>query len=332
MSEDKTVRAVQDLVADLGQVSSLEKEVLEPVLEPVLEDTMDVGQQLRAAREARGISMGEAAEKLKLSIRQVQEMETNDWSHLPRTVFRGFVRNYARHLELEVEPLMEALDRVEMPRGPELAVGTPSGDMPREGEGDRRDYARVAAGLIVLALALLAVFFIPAETWRSALDAIKSLVSENKLLPKPSLAPEGVSGKAPETVSSAPAPVAAGVITMPAMLSMPVAAASETARLPPVVETPAAPPAAFAASATDSGEGTLVFSFNDSSWVEVRDRGGQILLSQTSPPGSRREVAGQAPFSLVIGKASHVTLQYQGKPVDLMTQRSKDDVARLTLE
>jgi cytoskeleton protein RodZ len=313
MSEDK---AVQDLMADVGQVSTLDQEVLEPVLG----DAPDVGQQLRSAREARGISVGVAAAKLRLSVRQVQEMEANDWSHLPRTVSRGFVRNYARYLELEIEPLMEALDQVEMPRGPELVVGASSVNMPRAGKRERRDYARVAAGLVALALAILACFFIfsiPVESWRSALDAVKALVSENKALPAPAVPPDAAS---PPSVAESPVAVVAAP-------SMPVVPDSGPASLPPA-DTYAAQPSPV----TDSGGEMLVFSFSDSSWVEVRDGGGQILFSQTSPSGSRHEVTGQPPFSLVIGNASHVTLRYRGKPVDLTQRSSRDDVARLVLE
>ena len=44
-----------------------------------------------------------------------------------------------------------------------------------------------------------------------------------------------------------------------------------------------------------------------------------------------REVEGQPPFAVVVGNAGQVTLQYKGKAVDL-SKRSKEDVARLTLE
>ena len=75
----------------------------------------------------------------------------------------------------------------------------------------------------------------------------------------------------------------------------------------------------------------MKLSFGQPSWVEIRDRSGQIVFSQLNPAGSQREIEGQAPFTLVIGNASSVTVQYKGKTVDL-TQRSKDDVARLTLD
>jgi cytoskeleton protein RodZ len=298
--------------------------------EPVLEEPMDVGQQLRAAREARGISIDEASKMLKLSSHQVQAMEVNDWSGLPRTISRGFVRNYAHYLDLDAGPLMEALNHAEMPRGPELAVSAAASvNMPREGKGSKRDYLRVVAGLIVLILALLACFFISSETLQSTLDAVKALVSENKALPKPIVTPDG----APGTILPAPvteAPVAAPLVPAAPVPAAPDAPAPDAQAAPVLAALPADAPAAQQA-AVSSGNETLVFSFTEPSWVEVRDRGGQVIFSQTSPSGSRREVAGQPPFSLVIGNASRVTLQYKGRPIDL-TQRSRDDVARLTLE
>ena len=80
-----------------------------------------------------------------------------------------------------------------------------------------------------------------------------------------------------------------------------------------------------------TGDNVLRFDFSKAAWVEVKDRSGQILFSQLSPAGSQREVSGQPPFSLIVGNAGNVTLQYKGKGVDL-SKRSKDDVARLTLE
>jgi len=72
-----------------------------------------VGERLSQAREARGLSVDDVASALKLGPRQVAALEAGDWQSLPGNAFaRGFVRNYARYLELEVGPLMAALDQV----------------------------------------------------------------------------------------------------------------------------------------------------------------------------------------------------------------------------
>ena len=75
---------------------------------------------------------------------------------------------------------------------------------------------------------------------------------------------------------------------------------------------------------------SLHFEFARPSWVEIRDGSGRVLISQLNQPGSR-EFEGQPPFALVIGNASHVALRYKGEAVPL-SQRSKEDVARITLE
>jgi cytoskeleton protein RodZ len=340
--------------AALNPVAVPEQDRKESIL---AEEVIDVGEHLRRVREARGISVGDAAAALKLSPHQVVALETNDWFQWPRTVTRGFVRNYARHLGLDTVPLMEVLDHVPMLQGPELAMGTDSSvNMPRERQRDRRDYVRVLAGLIVLAAAFLACFFVPAETWQTTIDAIRTFVSGKETAPESVIELLDASGAlsggvisdgvisggieaAPEALSAAPAPLpdTASASGTPPPDAAPVPAVSEAAMTPPPAAASSEPavPVPDAPSATPSAlspaGAVLAFSFAESSWVEVRDRDGRVVLSQINPAGSQREVAGQPPFTLVVGNAPHVSLQYKGKPVDL-SPRSRDGVARLTLE
>ncbi|PKO73475.1 MAG: DUF4115 domain-containing protein, partial [Betaproteobacteria bacterium HGW-Betaproteobacteria-17] len=66
-----------------------------------------VGQILREAREAQGLTQEDAAARLRLMNRQVEAMETDDFESLGQPVFaRGFVRNYARLLGLAPEALL----------------------------------------------------------------------------------------------------------------------------------------------------------------------------------------------------------------------------------
>lgn len=64
-----------------------------------------VGEQLRQAREALGLQVGDIAQTLKLGSRQVEALESGDWQHLPgQTFIRGFVRNYARLVQVDSAP------------------------------------------------------------------------------------------------------------------------------------------------------------------------------------------------------------------------------------
>lgn len=306
-----------------------------------------VGQQLQTARLARGLTAIDVAKALKLSLRQVDALEADDWASLPcNTIIRGFVRNYARLLGLDSDLLMAELDRLTMPQGAELemSVGTPV-SLPAEGKVDRRDFVRVLSGLIVLLLAVSAYFFLPQELWLSTVSALKSatqsaavrpVTKDNVVAAEPNAAPEPAAEAASTAVSKVVSEAAAEPASAnPAATTAdpaPVATPSATAASVPAVAAPAsasgvsASPAAIPASAA-----VLKFSFDQPSWVEVRDGSGKVVFSKKNEAGTERDVDGQPPFAVIIGNAGHVSLKYKGQIVDL-SKRSKDDVARLTLE
>ena len=278
-----------------------------------------VGQQLRAGRERAGLSVDDAARALKLSNRQVESLEHDDWASLPgKTMIRGFVRNYARLVGLDGRELMAALEGMAMPKSPELrgAEGTPV-SMPKEGKSDRKDVLRVLAGLLVLVLAMVAYFFLPPDIWQSTVQAIKDASQSNEAVVDTvaDTPPVGPETPAPVAQVESVTPEQPVVVPEPASVSEPVI--QRTEGLAAEVQTPVT--------------NVLKFGFTQPSWVEVRDRNGQIIFSQKNPAGSQRDVQGQPPFSVVIGNAAHVTLHYKGNAVDL-SKRSKDDVARLTIE
>ncbi len=336
-------RLANDSASEAAQVMGGENR---PDLSP------DVGGKLRTAREAKRLSLEDTAFALKLSPRQVADIEANEWSGLPKTVIRGFVRNYARYLGLDPAQLMDGLEHMPLPQRPELRVdvGTPV-SMPREGRADRRDYFRIISGLIILLLAVAAYLLLPPETWRSVVERIKAVVvADSTQAPAGNDGPSGDVSAEPVPVAPEPASPATSVVPVapaepaptpapvPVSVPVPVSPAPLSFEVPPpgvppvpVAAAGMAPPAAEKQAVTSGGE-ALYFSFTQPSWVEVRDRSGEIVFSQLNQAGSQREVSGEPPFSLVVGNASRVTLQFRGKPVDLMAIRSKGDVARLTLE
>ena len=69
-----------------------------------------VGQILREAREAQGMTLDAAAMRLRLMHRQVAAIEADDFDSLGQIVFaRGFVRNYARLLGLAPDELLASM-------------------------------------------------------------------------------------------------------------------------------------------------------------------------------------------------------------------------------
>ena len=69
---------------------------------------MDIGAELRAAREAKGISLGTLAQRIRVQPRTLAAIELNDLSRLPPRPFgRGFVKAYAQEVDLDPEQTVQ---------------------------------------------------------------------------------------------------------------------------------------------------------------------------------------------------------------------------------
>jgi hypothetical protein len=67
-----------------------------------------LGQQLKAAREAKGVSETEAGAATKTLTRVIVAMEADDFSGMAAPTYaKGFIRLYARYLGLNPDPLIE---------------------------------------------------------------------------------------------------------------------------------------------------------------------------------------------------------------------------------
>ncbi|MEI7430620.1 MAG: RodZ domain-containing protein [Betaproteobacteria bacterium] len=289
---------------------------------------LSVGQSLRTAREAKGLTVSEVSKILKLSMHQVESLESDDWARLPcNTIIRGFVRNYARLVGLNPVELMAMLDGLQMPKNAELEMSPGTNvSIPKENGAQHRDYLRVVAGFSALVLAVSVYFFLPDQVLESALSMLKSATQSSEATS------ETVAKKEPETLTPPTATVineTPGAAPQAAAVSPDAPAPAAQTQIPAGVSGKTITPPA---QLLPAGSGSLLkFNFSQPSWVEIRDRSGEIIFSQLSQAGTQREVEGRPPFALVIGNATHVTLQYKGKAIDL-SKRSKDDVARVTVE
>ncbi len=96
-----------------------------------------IGEQLRAAREARRLTLEQIAQATHIRVRYLKAMEADDFSLMPSAAQgRGFLRLYAGFLGLDVETLLESLRRSEAEGQPPEAEVTgpqaPTGPLPRE--------------------------------------------------------------------------------------------------------------------------------------------------------------------------------------------------------
>jgi len=93
-----------------------------------------VGDRLRMAREAAGMTLDQLAAETRIPQRHLQMIETGDWNSLPaRTYATGFARTYAKAVGLDAKAIVEevraelaASDPAERYRGPGFEPGDPA--------------------------------------------------------------------------------------------------------------------------------------------------------------------------------------------------------------
>jgi len=98
---------------------------------------------------------------------------------------------------------------------------------------------------------------------------------------------------------------------------------------PAQAATPAIEPAPVSAAA--AGDAPLVFVFRGTSWIEVKDAKGAIVLSTMGYPGATHAVGGAFPLEVVLGNAEAVIVSLRGVPFDT-TAFVKQNVAKFTVK
>src|ERR671911_554713 len=70
-----------------------------------------MGAYLRAARRKRRVGMERAAEETRIRADFLMRMESDEFDFLAPAYVRSFLKNYARYLRIQTEPMLEEFDR-----------------------------------------------------------------------------------------------------------------------------------------------------------------------------------------------------------------------------
>ena len=299
------------------------------------------GAKLRSAREAAGLTVDTVAQQLKLAPRQVKALEDDDWSRLPgRTFARGFARNYARFVRLDpdaVLALMPAPEGEPALERPALAASRrPIGEMPLE-RVTKPSAARLAIPLVLLAIIAIVGYRQIAHP-DVRLSALTSLLRPHAATPGAATNDAAAPTKAAKATAS-PKPVAETSAAAPAPTSTPASAAANVTVLSTPNTEPTDASAANAASAaaapeaapTPATEVPLVLTFKGTSWAEVKDAKGRVVLQMTGGTGMTQTVTGLPPLELSLGNAREVGVTFRGQALDL-SPYTRGNVARVSLQ
>jgi cytoskeleton protein RodZ len=287
---------------------------------------LNVGMTLSEARVRLGMSVHDVAERIKFAPKQVEALEANDFSHLPQAAFlRGFVRSYARVLHLDEVALIAAL-----PTEPskQVAAKVRAVDVAFPTiKSLRRINMLWLAGALGVAL-VLGLFVLLHEGEPTAKPA--QLVVESVALPTAEVAVSSV-------VDTEVQPTKPEVVQVvePKKMTEPSRARQSVVKPVPQIEAASAPVATVKQPVPLEvlKRRPLHLVFNESSWAEVIDAHGVVLLSRNNPSGSEKWIGGprHAPYDISIAHPANVKLYFKGKEIDLSAYAGMD-VAHLKLE
>lgn len=332
------------------------------------EETLSVGKTLRAAREKMDLSVNDVANRIKFAPRQIESLEADDYDRLPEAAFvRGFVRSYARLLELDPARLLSVLPSTHVKTSSTQEVKSVEIPMPSELSGRRYNIMLLAVGLVI---ALSVAIF---ERVQNRAPEVSEPVVNSKVqaIDLPNVSAEGKSDEATEQAQApaveqlpaahsvvAPAPLPAVAQTVIRPVTVPVVQPVVRATPAPVsqqqmpqatLNTTAAPqqtakPAPVVAPKVVSvdhqpkpgteitaAEHSLRMEFDEESWVEIKEGDGQVLTSRMHTAGSLVRITGKSPLIVTIGNARAVRLFDSGKKINL-ERYTTADVARITLK
>ena len=286
------------------------------------------GALLFKERRRQGLSLGDISRQLKLSVRQVEALERDDYSGYKSPVFiHGFIRNYAKLLGLDPEPLIRATDSILVP--PAIpAVAQRGQERSQSARPEDRKHFFWPAAVVMLVIAIAGTVYFGG---RRAQDSVRSV---------PTALARDASAQASRAANEAKtgADAKPAIDTKPAIESAARSAVKPVPKAPAKVEAkagsadnglPIEPNAVVAPES--AGRVTVRMIFEQESWVEIKDHTGNIIFGQLNSAGSRRSVSGEPPLSVVVGNAAGVRLFQGDKSIDL-APHTRVDVARLKLE
>ncbi len=301
------------------------------------------GHRLREARLASRITLDEVAARRHLDTKLVEALESDQYGELPEPTFvRGYLRGYARLLDLPPAPIIESYDRHGF-GAPELIPDIGSKPQAQSSDTSVRLVSFVVAGVLVVLMV---------SWWHSQQNTIDVYpggigpeTDEPAVLQEgptdveiaiesagPSASPVALAEPAEPERDTPPTEVAVALIETPES-SIP---SPDDVVSPEIANVSVAPPSTertapgISTTVETTSTDRLEIHFQHDSWVEIYDRDEAKLYYGLAKGGVKVSVTGKPPLQVLLGYAEDVRIEYNGKPFDPVPYIRRD-VARFTL-
>ena len=300
-----------------------------------LENGIKLGELLTKARERLALSQNEIASRLNLKEEIIAALDANDFDKLPApTYVMGYIRSYARTVNLNADPLISIYEGVaEAP--PEIL---PDVKPPVQASSKDKPVQAITY-LITFTLVILLIawwqgqhivstdFFSTGAKTSEGGEYPGGFTYTYEIVTHPGTlavletdGPENNDLKNIETTTAPDLSESSGAEPSSAGLDI----FLESSNLLSIENSPN-----LIAPQTNSD--TLKMELTAESWIEVYDALGKKLYIDLAKPGEKISLTGTPPFSVKLGNARAVSINFNGKPFDT-GKYTKAGIARFLLE
>ncbi|PTO63860.1 cytoskeleton protein RodZ [Vibrio splendidus] len=294
---------------------------------------IEAGTLLKNKRESLGLTQKQISDRLKLRVTLIQQIEENQFeSDQVATFMRGYIRSYAKYVNLDEKVVLNALHH--------------SGDAQHQ-EQEMLSFSRKTktekhnSRIMLLTWSIFAVIVGISSLWwwqnqqqDTLSQSLANTESSEELVVEESLDPELTSLEvieAEQNTETSPVTENSDELTE-------VSSAEDSVTLDPVEVIEEAPEAADVASVTAEPEtlapeavvNELVMQFSADCWIQVKDASGKTLSTGIKKAGQTLNLSGTAPYKVILGAPEGVSMTFASEPVDLSGYTS-GKVARITL-
>ena len=261
----------------------------------------ELGALLKAKRTEKNIAIGEVAERLKFSAKQIESLESGDYKGLPEPIFvKGFIKTYGRFLGLDTDQVTSLLNEVfpsQVSAAPATTATENQTSLNFQDQKKSKSFPKWLPLVVVAALVVGAVYLWQSKSTEQNRQQEKSTLEVGDVA-QPQLATDNVQVVPMKASATASAPVSAS-----------------------------APAAASAAVA----DGSIQIKVRYRSNLIVTDADGTPLHSGIVASNSSHQFKGKAPYQVRIGYATGSEISFNGQAIDIKNHFVDGKTAALTV-
>ncbi|PXA72497.1 MULTISPECIES: RodZ domain-containing protein [Vibrio] len=296
--------------------------------ETIVEETPNVqqpGTLLKLKREALGLSQKQVADRLRLRVAIIRNIEDNQFdSDLVATFTRGYLRSYAKAVGLSAAEVVEAYEVHYVIEPQEQKMQSFSKKTKRDQHDSRIMLITWVIVLVIIGMSSLWWWQNNQHNNLTSSSERSSLITEQNSQ-RPSATVDPVLDQLP-TVSELTADNDASVAEQSESESV------NDSAVEPVLEVePSITSAVTENTPVNADESNLLsMTFSADCWIQVKDATGKTLSTGVKKAGQSVNVRGETPISVILGAPEGVSVTFASEPVDLSGYTS-GRVARFTL-